>query len=79
MQFENMDDLLTSINGSGGLALLHDRNLVALEKINLSTRDNDNIAVFYGAAHLHDMSAKLLEKGYKQVSTRWLTAWELSK
>jgi hypothetical protein len=36
------------------------------------------IAVFYGAAHMPDMSARVKEMGFTPVSVQWNTAWDLT-
>jgi hypothetical protein len=35
------------------------------------------LAIFYVAAHLADMEARLLKKGFKRTQTEWLKAWNL--
>jgi len=36
------------------------------------------IAIFYGAAHMTDMSKRLEAMGFSPVSTRWNLAWDLT-
>ncbi|MEM9080560.1 MAG: hypothetical protein AAGC74_07720 [Verrucomicrobiota bacterium] len=38
-----------------------------------------NLGIFYGAAHFPDMEERLLKRGFKRTSHRWLTAWNVPK
>jgi hypothetical protein len=39
----------------------------------------DKIGIFYGAAHFPDMRKRMEERGFKKVSTKWMTAWQVNK
>ena len=36
-----------------------------------------SIAVFYGAAHMHDLEERIAKRGYRAGKDRWLTAISL--
>ncbi len=65
---------------AGENVIISDRNNKCLEVLSEQVADGKkNIGIFYGAAHFPDMERQLLEKGYKQVSRKWLTAWRVGK
>ena len=80
-QFEQMDDMLSAIEGPKGSVILTERNRAALkvleERIKLG---DDKLAIFYGAGHFKGMEKILTEEmGFKQVGEpKWITAWDLT-
>ena len=80
-QFEQMDDLLASLEGPKGSVILTERNRAAMkvleDRIELG---DDKLAVFYGAGHFKGMEKILTEEmGFKQVGApAWITAWDLT-
>lgn len=82
------DDLMGATQGIEGLdgmmeALLVQRNAVVLEDLEAAIEERkqaDNpgrIAVFYGAAHLPEMEAELVELGFRPTNTEWFDALEV--
>lgn len=67
------------LDGPGGSVLVTERNKVALQVLSdtLAT-GKKKIAIFYGAAHMTDMSQRLEAMGFSPVSTRWNVAWDLT-
>lgn len=61
--------------------LILERNRVALEKLADQIAAGDHrIAIFYGAAHLTDLSERLTaDFGMTEVGRDWITAWSLKK
>jgi hypothetical protein len=61
--------------------ILYERNKVALDvlKKQLETTKDGTIAIFYGAAHMPDLEAKLGEMGFARTSKRWMTAWKIGE
>lgn len=61
--------------------ILYKRNEVALAKLKqqLETTKTGSIAIFYGAAHMPDLEAKLAEMGFNRTSKRWMTAWQIGE
>ena len=79
-QFEDLEGSLNAIEGPEGSTLISERNKVALgvlrEQIAAGKR---KLAVFYGAGHMSDFEQRLADDfGLAPVSTRWLTAWDLT-
>jgi len=78
-QFEDMEGMLTAMEGPEGSTLISERNKVALEVLRkqLSAKKR-KLAIFYGGGHMPDMLKRLQKDfGLEPVSTRWLVAWKL--
>ena len=79
-QLSEQTDLLKSLAGNDGSStLITVRNQRALEvlreQLDVGERD---IAIFYGAGHMPDFEARLVEEfGMRKVSTEWIEAWDL--
>jgi hypothetical protein len=78
-QFENMEQLLTSMAGPNGSTLITERNKRALDVLEEQLDDGvTRIAIFYGAGHLAEMNDQMAERfELKPVSVEWLEAWNL--
>lgn len=78
-QFVASEDLLAALEGPSGSTLISGRNQVALAVLRKEiAAGKRKIAIFYGAAHMPDMQARLrAEFGLAPVSTRWIAAWNL--
>jgi hypothetical protein len=75
-QFEN--DAL-GLDGPGGSVILTERNKAAVEALEKSLQAGKrDIAIFYGAAHMPDLSKRLQQLGFKPVATEWRMAWDLN-
>jgi DNA-binding MarR family transcriptional regulator len=65
--------------GMGNTVILTERNQRALRVLKETMAGGKKkIAIFYGAAHMPELSEKLKEMGFTQVSTDWRTAWDLT-
>jgi hypothetical protein len=78
-QFENSEGSLAALEGPQGSTLIAGRNKVALDVLRKElAAGKKKIAIFYGAAHMPDMEARLRDEfGMTPVNTRWLAAWNL--
>jgi hypothetical protein len=78
-QFENMEQLLTSMAGPNGSTLITERNKRALDVLEEQLDEGvKRIAIFYGAGHLAEMDDQIDERfEMKPVSVEWLEAWNL--
>lgn len=76
-EFINNESFMNAMNGKNGLALLTDRNDVALKVMQEQIDSGKTeLGIFYGAAHLPDMHDKLLAKyGMKLKKIIWKDAW----
>lgn len=79
-QFEDIEGMLSVMNGPEGSALITDRNRRALEELDRQVAAGKrHLAIFYGAGHLPDLADQLAERGFEPRETRWFTAWDLSE
>ncbi len=80
-ELSEMEVGLGDVGGFGfGSVLIAERNAVAvrvLEKT-LAGKSAKKIAIFYGAAHLPDLAARLVRLGFVPGPVNWVTAWNLA-
>jgi hypothetical protein len=78
-QLGQMDLSAMGLDGPGGSVLVTERNKKALSVLQEQiTSGKKKLAIFYGAAHMTDMSKRLEDMGFQPVSTRWNAAWDLT-
>jgi hypothetical protein len=67
----------SGINMLDGTVILTERNKAVIKKLDETITDGKkDIAVFYGAAHMPDLSSQIEKKGFKLVSVKWRPAWD---
>lgn len=73
------DSLLEALEGDDdGTVILSGRNKVALRIFEKQlAAGKKNIGIFYGAAHLPDMEARLVKLGFERTGEKWITAWDI--
>lgn len=72
------DDQVAALAGES--VIITDRNKKALEVMDQQlAQGRKNLAIFYGAAHFVDMNQRMMERGFRLMSTEWLTAWDIPK
>ncbi|HWE97995.1 MAG TPA: hypothetical protein VG269_28870 [Tepidisphaeraceae bacterium] len=78
-QMDKIDNNAMGLDGPDGSVILTERNKVALKVLENTIADGKKkISIFYGAAHLPDMSTRLKDMGFTPVSVEWNTAWDLT-
>lgn len=78
-QLGDMDLSAMGLDGPNGSVLVTERNKAALGVLSETiAAGKKKIAIFYGAAHLPDMTKRLESMGFSPVSTRWNVAWDLT-
>ncbi len=78
-QFQDMEGMLTALDGPDGSTIISGRNKVALEVLRKEIKSGKKkIAIFYGAGHMPDLLRRL-EKDFAMTpeSTSWVDAWQL--
>ena len=78
-QFSDMEVLTSAFGGEDGSSLITDRNAAALSVLRQQLQKGaKSIAIFYGAAHMHDFDQRL-RKDFNLEPTEavWLEAWNL--
>lgn len=70
-----------ALGGTLNQMLVKDRNAAATKVLQQQlAAGKKRIAIFYGAAHMSDFHARLVSDfGMQPTSTRWLTAWDLTR
>lgn len=77
-EFDSVERILAGVEAEGGTTLIGERNRHALEVMDREIQaGKKRLAIFYGAAHLPDMEARLLGRGFKLVKVEHLKAWVL--
>ncbi len=77
-EFDTMEALISGMEAGGGTVIIGERNRVALEQMDKQmAKGQRKIAIFYGAAHLVDMEAKLKARGFAKTGVEWLKAWTM--
>ena len=78
-QLGEMDSSAMGLDGPGGSVIVTERNKAALAVLQQSiTSGKKKIAIFYGAAHMPDMTHRLEEMGFLPVRLKWNLAWDLA-
>jgi len=78
-QLGSMDLSSMGLDGPEGSVLVTERNKTALSVLSDTLGSGKKkIAIFYGAAHMPDMSKRLEAMGFSPVATRWNAAWDLT-
>lgn len=78
-QLDKIDNTAMGLDGPNGSVILTERNKVALKVLKETIdKGKKKIAIFYGAAHLPDMSKRLEKMGFTPVAVDWNTAWDLT-
>jgi hypothetical protein len=73
--FNNVEEQMAGFNGS---VLTTERNKKALSVLkDTIAKGKKDIAVFYGAAHMNDLEARLALMGFKRAGIEWRTAWDM--
>jgi hypothetical protein len=79
-QFEDVEGMMTALDGPQGSTLITERNKVALKKLSEQiAAGKKRIGIFYGAGHLKDMQQRLVDEFHLQPNGQdWITAWNLA-
>jgi hypothetical protein len=79
-QFGDIEDQMSGLTGPNGSVIITERNKKALSVLQ-DTIDagKKNIGIFFGAAHMQDMSARLEAMGFKPTGqVVWRVAWNMT-
>ncbi len=78
-QLGQIDLSAMGLDGPNGSVLVTERNKAALKVLSdTMAAGKKKIAIFYGAAHMTDMTTRLEAMGFSPVTTRWNLAWDLT-
>ncbi len=77
----NLENMLATFGGKKGeeSVIVGARNRVAFRVLDEQLKKGKRkLGIYYGAAHLPDMTDLLIQRGFHYVSSKWLTAWDCS-
>jgi len=75
----DIEETAMGLDGPGGSAILTDRNDACMAKLKETlAAGKKDVAIFYGAAHMPDLSKRLAAMGFKPLATDWRLAWDLA-
>src|SRR4051812_17411528 len=78
-QLVSMEDEGGGFDAMNGTVLLTERNKAAIKTLEATLKSGKtDIAIFYGAAHMPDISKRLTEIGFEPIASEWRMAWDLS-
>jgi hypothetical protein len=78
-QFGDIEDQMAGLDGPNGSVIITERNKKCLETLTKAIADGHrNIGIFYGAGHMHDMSARLETMGFHETGSEWRVGWDMT-
>jgi len=77
-QMGNIEQGAGELDVLNGTVILTERNKAVTKKLQqVLKQGKKNIVIFYGAAHMPELSDRLDLMGFKPVETKWETAWNI--
>lgn len=76
------ETFISMIEGEGddGTVIISERNKIVMRSIGEQMQaGKQSIGVFYGAGHMPDLEARLVEKGFQPVGFKWYDAWQIGE
>jgi len=74
-----MENDAMGLSGPEGTVIVTERNKAAIKALQKALKDGKkDVAIFYGAAHMPDMSERLAKLGFTPTKTDWRMAWDLT-
>jgi hypothetical protein len=79
-QFGDIEDQMSGLAGPNGSVIITERNKKALAVLqNTIDAGKKNVGIFFGAAHMPDMSQRLEAMGFKPTGqVTWRIAWDMT-
>ena len=79
VQFDGMDASV-GLGKALDQLVINDRNEAAIAVLERELRKKqERFGIFYGAAHLPDLGARLEALGFRKTKTSWTTAWDMTQ
>ena len=78
-ELEKLEALLAGLGEDGeGSVIVSDRNQKAIEVLRREMKSGKkHLSIFYGAAHMPDLEARLTRWGFRKKKQEWVTAWDV--
>lgn len=78
-QMDDLEAVSAGLDGPGGSVILTERNKAAMATLDRTlAQGKTNVAIFFGAAHMPDMSQRLESRGFTPVAVQWHKAWDMT-
>jgi hypothetical protein len=78
-QLDTIEVSAMGLDNPDGSVIVTERNKVALKVLEKTIEAGQKkISIFYGAAHMPDMTTRLKDMGFTPVKVEWNTAWDLT-
>ncbi|MFN0059202.1 MAG: hypothetical protein ACKVX7_12140 [Planctomycetota bacterium] len=79
-ELQNMELMLAGIEPDGkDSVIVGERNKVAMRVLERELKNKpQRVGIFYGAAHMVDMEARLIALGFEKTGEEWLSAWTIA-
>jgi hypothetical protein len=78
-QFGDIEDQMSGLEGPNGSVIITERNKKCIRVLKKSIASgHTNIGIFYGAAHMRDMSQRLESLGFHKTATAWRVSWDMT-
>ncbi|HZK82170.1 MAG TPA: hypothetical protein VFC46_13905, partial [Humisphaera sp.] len=78
-QFGDIEEQMSGLEGPNGSVIITERNkkCISVLKKTIASGHTD-IGIFYGAAHMRDMSQRLEAMGFHKTATTWRVSWDMT-
>jgi hypothetical protein len=78
-QMEQVEAVAAGLSGPNGTVILSERDKAAVAVLQKTILEGKRkIAIFYGAAHMPDISRRIEELGFRPVGVEWHEAWDIT-
>lgn len=78
-QLDNADNIMSGLFGPDGSVIITERNKAAIAAMTGSMNaGRRKLAIFFGGAHMPDLSSRVRAMGFTAKSVQWHTAWDLA-
>lgn len=77
-ELDDMERVISGLDEDGDSVILTERNKHAFSVLEAQiAAGRQNLALFYGAAHMPDLEQRLFDRGFRRTNHVWLTAWQI--
>ncbi|HWE03214.1 MAG TPA: hypothetical protein VG326_12465 [Tepidisphaeraceae bacterium] len=78
-QFGAIEDQMSDLEGPNGTVIITERNKKCIATLKKAIADGKtDIGIFYGAAHMQDMSKRLEALGFHKTASVWRVSWDMT-
>lgn len=78
-QMDDIEAAVAGLEGPNGSVILTERNKKVISVLQEQLKaGRKHLSIFYGAAHMKDLSQRIEALGFTPVDTKWVMAWDVS-